>query len=142
MYGLASTADPKLEMGIDPGAVPPSERNASRWSEMDHTARTKQALAGGQLLHPDFAQNVFENAGLSISWNNQPYQRGLAAFHMPLSRPKAYERLIRPIDRVGRVYLAGDSISYQSGWQEGAVRSAWWTLGQIKDHLAAQGSGG
>jgi monoamine oxidase len=34
--------------------------------------------------------------------------------------------------------LAGNSVSYWAGWQEGAVRSAWWTLGQIREHAAAQ----
>lgn len=36
------------------------------------------------------------------------------------------------------LYMAGDRISCLSGWQEGAVRSAWWTLGLIRDRVIAQ----
>jgi monoamine oxidase len=61
-----------------------------------------------------------------------------AAVALPGLRPEAYKRLIELIDLEGRVYLAGNSVSYWAGWQEGAVRSAWWTLGQIREHAAAQ----
>lgn len=131
-------ADDGYRGAVDPATVQPSELYAGRWHEMDHVSRTRHALAGGQRLHPDFSQNVFSNSGLSISWGNQPYQRGLGALDLPLFRPRAYGRLIQPIDQVGRIYLAGDSLSHYPGWQEGAVRSAWWTVGQIKDHVVTQ----
>ena len=123
----------------DPGDMPDSERPAFVWGEMDHASRTKQALAGGAALHPDYRENLYAEDGLSISWNNQPFQYGLMAADMPITRPEAYARLIEPIDRSGRVYLAGDYLSYWSGWQEGAVRSAWWTLDLLRDHAELHG---
>ena len=109
-----------------------------QWGEMDHATRTKHALEGGALLHPGYEENLYAEDGLSISWNNQPFQYGLDVRHMPATRPEAYARLIQPIDKKGRVFLAGDQVSYLSGWQEGAVRSAWWTLGLIRDDVALQ----
>ena len=124
---------------IDPADIPSSQRAAYLWSQMDQTARTKLALEGGELLHPGFTHNVYDEDGISISWDNQPFQLGLTVWDMALTRPEAYAGLIRPIDRAERVYLAGDYLSYWPGWQEGAVRSAWWTLGLIRDHVEAQG---
>jgi len=137
--GTVYPAEMDYKVAVDLSDLPASKRYAARWGEMDQAARTAQALSGGEKLHPGFSQNVYRDSGLSVAWQNQPYQIGVSALHMPTTRPDAYARLIRPIDRVGRVYLAGDSISYDPSWQEGAIRSAWWTLGLIKDHAAAHG---
>ncbi len=121
---------------VDPGSVPESSILGLRWAEMDHAQRTKVALAGGETLHPGFTDHVYSDAGLSVSWNNQPYQFGIGpAF---TARPESYAPLIEPLDRQGRLYLAGDGLSYWGGWQEGAVRSAWWTLQKIFNHTEAQ----
>jgi len=49
-----------------------------------------------------------------------PYQLGGWADDWDCDNP-TYERLLKPD---GRVWVAGDQVSYLSGWQEGAVRSA------------------
>lgn len=130
-----------METGAPVSETPPlpdSETKARRWAQMNQAARTASALAGAEGLHPGFTDMVYNDRGLSVSWDNQPFQRGLGAFDMPYNRPDAYARLIRPLDRGRRIYLAGDGTSYVSGWQEGAVRSAWWALGQIGKHLVAE----
>ncbi|HYM60083.1 MAG TPA: FAD-dependent oxidoreductase [Thermoanaerobaculia bacterium] len=82
--------------------------------------RLKLALKGGQRLHPDFADHVDFNLGLSIAWQDVPYQLGGWADDWTCDQP-VYERLLKP-ER--RFWVAGDQVSYLSGWQEGAVRSA------------------
>jgi monoamine oxidase len=41
---------------------------------------------------------------------------------------------------VGNHYLIGDQISYFTGWQEGAIHSAWHAIADI-DRRERQGSG-
>lgn len=71
-------------------------------------------------MHPDFADHVHINLGLSIAWQDVPYQLGGWADDWTCDQP-VYERLLKP-ER--RFWVAGDQVSYLSGWQEGAVRSA------------------
>jgi monoamine oxidase len=123
---------------VDPSSVPENSITAYRWAEMDHSRRTEVALAGGEAIHPGFTDHVYSDAGLSVSWNNQPYQMGIGPLDDFKARPQSYARLIEPLDRHQRLYLAGDGLSYWGGWQEGAVRSAWWTLQKIFNHTEAQ----
>lgn len=132
-------ADQDYRIAVDPEDLPRNHRYASLWGELDHAERTRQALLNGEKLHPGFTENVYADAGLSIAWQNQPFQIAMNVANIPKTRPQAYARLIQPIDRTGHVYVAGDSCSYWEGWMEGAVRSAWWTLGQIRDHVVANG---
>lgn len=136
-YGAYYQANSHYSLPVDPALVPAHERNAGRWAQMTLQARTEQALIGGEALHPGFTEHVYADRGLSISWDNQPFQLGIGTQNMPKTRPAAYDRLIRPIDRRERVYLAGDYLSYWSGWQEGSVRSVWWTLGLLRDRINA-----
>jgi len=123
---------------LDPDAASASDLFGTRWAGMDHTTRTEVTLRGCEALHPGFRQHIYPESGLSISWDNQPFQYGVDGSHLPVARPDAYARLVRAVDRRGRVYLAGDYLSFLWGWQEGAVRSAWWTVGLLRDHVLAQ----
>ncbi|MFL5028292.1 MAG: hypothetical protein ACJ8E1_00345, partial [Xanthobacteraceae bacterium] len=59
--------------------------------------------------------------GLAIGWNNMEFARfGWADESDPAFGPHA-EMLATP---QGRFHMAGDQITYWSGWQEGAVISA------------------
>ncbi len=136
--GKVYTSDTDYRIPKKPLEIESSELNASRWAEMSQTKRTEQALIGGNALHAGFADKVYADKGMSVSWENQPYQYGIGVYDMPGSRPAAYQRLIYPIDHHDRVYLAGDYLSYWSGWQEGSVRSVWWALGLMKDRIAAE----
>lgn len=83
-------------------------------------ARLELAMAGAKKLHPDFAQHVPIELGLSIAWKNVPYQLGGWADDWHCVNAD-YDRLLQPEKRF---WVAGDQVSYLSGWQEGAVRSA------------------
>jgi Monoamine oxidase len=89
--------------------------------------RLELALKGGKRLHPDFADHVDINLGLSIAWQDVPYQLGGWADDWTCDEP-AYRRLLKP-ER--QFWVAGDQVSSLSGWQEGAVRSALHVIGGI-----------
>jgi monoamine oxidase len=82
--------------------------------------RLELAMAGGKKLHADFAQQVPIELGLSIAWKQVPYQLGGWADDWKCDE-SAYQRLL---NADGRFWVAGDQVSYLSGWQEGAVLSA------------------
>jgi monoamine oxidase len=58
--------------------------------------------------------------GLSIAWQNVPWQLGGWADDWSCDNAIP-QILLKP---EGRFWVAGDQVSYLSGWQEGAVRSA------------------
>jgi monoamine oxidase len=82
--------------------------------------RLDHALRGGQRLHPDFAQHIPKELGLSIAWKQVPYQLGGWADDWKCD-DNVYKRLLKPEQQF---WVAGDQVSYLSGWQEGAVLSA------------------
>ena len=87
--------------------------------------RLEKAMKGGRKLHPDFEKHVPIDLGLSIAWKQVPYQLGGWADDWQCgddnNNSPVYARLLKPD---GRIWAAGDQLSYLSGWQEGAVRSA------------------
>ena len=142
MYGgISYTTDPITQMwypswgyfgkkGILTGAYNYDD-DARRFGEMSLKERLREAMKGGQKLHPDFAEHVPIELGLSIAWQNVPYQLGGWADDWTCQNTDAnYERLLEP---EGRFYVAGDQVSYLSGWQEGAVRSAHHVIRGIAD---------
>jgi monoamine oxidase len=82
--------------------------------------RLTTAMNGAKKLHPDFDKYVPKELGLSIAWKNVPYQLGGWADDWGCDDTN-HTRLLKP---EGRFWVAGDQVSYLSGWQEGAVRSA------------------
>lgn len=131
MYGgISYTTDPITQMwypswayfrqkGILTGAYN-YDRNAIRFGEYSLEKRLDEAMKGGMKLHPDFDKHVPKELGLSIAWQNVPYQLGGWADDW------SCDTKIPPVllKAEGRFWAAGDQLSYWSGWQEGAVRSA------------------
>lgn len=133
MYGgISYTTDPITQMwypswayftkkGILTGAYNYDD-DARAFGTMSLQDRLKTAMKGGEKLHPDFARHVPIDLGLSIAWQNVPHQLGGWADDWTCDNTSAdYQRLLAP---EGRVIVAGDQVSYISGWQEGAVLSA------------------
>jgi len=87
---------------------------------MPHAERMAAALEGGEKLHPGlFERNV--EKGISIAWQNMPNQAGGWAYYKDQAENPAYLSINK---HQGRLILAGDYLSFLSGWMEGAVRSA------------------
>jgi monoamine oxidase len=83
-------------------------------------------------LHREFADPAIvpQDKGLSIAWQNVPFQLGGWADWVdtnPGDR-EAYTRLLRPD---GRFHIVGDQVSTLPGWQEGAMMSAEHVVSQI-----------
>jgi monoamine oxidase len=82
--------------------------------------RLRIATEQGERLHPDYAKYV--EHGIAIGWNNMEFARfGWADESDPTFGANA-QVLMQP---QGRFHMAGDQITYWSGWQEGALISAW-----------------
>jgi monoamine oxidase len=87
---------------------------------MSHAERLAAAREGGEKLHPGrFVPNV--EKGISIAWHNMPNQAGGWAYYKNQAENPDYHFINEP---QGRLVLAGDYLSFLSGWMEGAVRSA------------------
>ncbi|HEX2122612.1 MAG TPA: FAD-dependent oxidoreductase [Thermoanaerobaculia bacterium] len=131
MYGgISYTTDPITQIwypswayfkqkGILTGAYN-YDLNARHFGTMTPQQRLRHAMNGAKKLHPEFDKHVPMELGLSIAWQNVPYQLGGWADDWGCDN-----RIPEPLLRAeGRFWVAGDQVSYLSGWQEGAVRSA------------------
>jgi len=102
-------------------------QRAFDFGKMSLHERLLVAKNGIRKLQPEFGDEsiVPTDLGLSIAWQNVPYQRGGWTDWDPNSAADAaaYERLLQP-DGSGRFYVIGDQISSLPGWQEGAMMSA------------------
>lgn len=88
------------------GALPPAERTA-------------RALTEGVKIHPQYRAE-YENA-FSIAWERVPYTKGGWAAWDDVGRRDLYPILNRAD---GRIYFAGEHLSYLTGWMAGALESA------------------
>jgi len=83
--------------------------------------RLEQAIAEGNRIHPNYGTEVDRSTGMSIGWGKIPYQVGGWAEWSSEARESFYPVLTEPD---GPIYLAGEHMSYLTGWQEGSVLSA------------------
>lgn len=97
---------------------------AAQFGRLSHADRLQLALEGGEKLHPGFESLVHAENGLSIAWQYMPFQAGGWAAEPYARAPVLYRWLNEAQPFGGRLYLAGDYLSYLPGWQEGAVRAA------------------
>lgn len=83
--------------------------------------RLEQAIAEGNRIHSNYGTEVDRSTGMSIGWGKMPHQLGGWAEWSSEARESAYPVLTEPD---GPLYLAGEHMSYLTGWQEGSVLSA------------------
>ena len=134
MYGgISYTTDPITQIwypswgyfkqkGILTGAYMYDD-DAVRYGEMSIQERLVEAMKGAKKLHPDFDKHVPIDLGLSIAWQNVPWQLGGWADDWSCHK-EIPDLLLNAEPDKKRFWVAGDQVSYWSGWQEGAVRSA------------------
>ena len=105
---------------------------ADAFGELPLSDRLRDAREQAARLHPEFADRAIvpEDKGISIAWQNIPYQRGGWANWKAEEKDHAdaYERLLAP-DR--HFHIVGDQVSTLPGWQEGAMMSAEHVVEQI-----------
>jgi len=103
------------------------EARAQFMTALSPAQRKQLALEGAERLHPEFRASVPVDKGITIAWKNIPYETGGWAAWDQTDR-QYYATLLQPD---GRFWVAGDQVSYLDGWQEGAIRSAWWVMDGI-----------
>lgn len=105
---------------------------AARISARKPADRAKFAVEAGQKIFPQYAES-FENA-FSFSWHLAEHNLGGWAEWSDEGRKSAYPLLNEPD---GRIYLAGEHLSYLTGWQAGAIESAWAQIGKLHARVQA-----
>ena len=105
---------------------------------MTPAERIRHALAIGSKIHPDVYEREFES-GFSVAWHLVPHSLGGWASWSGDARREHYPTLNEPD---GRLYLAGEHLSYMTGWMSGAIESAWLQIEKIHDHAQARAEAG
>ena len=92
---------------------------AERFNAQPVAERLRQAKEQGDKLHDGYSKYV--EHGVAIGWNNMEFQRMGWAEESDPSFGQHAKVLTEP---QGRFHMAGDQLTYWSGWQEGALLSA------------------
>jgi monoamine oxidase len=92
----------------------------------------KFAVDFGQKVFPQYAENA--ETAFSIAWHRVPYNMGGWVMWDEDGRKDAYPILTEPD---GRIYLAGEHLSYITGWQEGALESSWQQMTKLNKRVHA-----
>ena len=101
-------------------------------SALSPQERAEFALAAGQKIFPAY-RSSFESA-FSVAWHRVQYNLGGWAEWKEDSRKSAYPVLL---EGEGRVLLAGEHLSYLTGWQAGAIESAWLQIEKLHARASA-----
>ena len=96
--------------------------------------RTERGLANGEKLHPGQFRRHYDGRSLPVDWKRVPYSLGGWESWSDDARREHFPVLLEP---QGRVYFAGAYLSYLTGWQTGAVESAWYQLERLHANAAA-----
>ena len=99
---------------------------AARISALKPAARAAYAVAAGQKVFPAYKDSY--ETSFSKSWHLDEHNLGGWAEWSDESRATAYPVLCQPD---GRLYFAGEHLSYIGGWQAGAIESAWQQIGRL-----------
>jgi len=104
--------------GVLIGAYIWSDEIGAAFGRMAPAERLEAAILSGEKVHPGYRNEVAR--GVAVAWENVPYSKGAWAEWSQSARGHAYRLLSEPD---GPIYLAGEHLSYLTGWQEGAVLS-------------------
>lgn len=94
--------------------------NAAKVSARSPADRAAMAVAYGQKIFPAYRDSY--ESSFSVAWHRVKYNLGGWGMWSDEARATAYPVLCEPD---GRIYLAGEHMSYIGGWQAGAFESAW-----------------
>jgi monoamine oxidase len=103
---------------------------ASEFGKRNTAERAGLSRDGISLFHPGMESML--SRPISVAWQNVPYSESAFAHWDPYTRERTYPILNRPD---GRIYLAGEHLSYWDSWQEGAVRSAHAVSAAVDMHM-------
>lgn len=101
-------------------------------SAMTPQERAEFAIAAGEKIFPAY-RTSFDSA-FSVAWHRVQYNLGGWADWNDESRKNSYPLLL---EGEGRVLLAGEHLSYLTGWQAGAIESAWQQIAKLHERASA-----
>jgi monoamine oxidase len=102
------------------GSLSPAEREA-------------HILKQGRKIHPQY-DDTFETS-FSVFWHRVPYSQGGWAIYSQATRDQFYPTLNEPD---GPIYLAGEHLSYLTGWMAGALESAQNVVTALHERVLSQ----
>jgi monoamine oxidase len=108
------------------------DRDAIELGRLAPADRLARVLAEGRTLHPQY-DSAFET-GFSVAWQRISYTEGGWAAYTGDQRDHFYPTLNQPD---GPFYLAGEHLTYLTGWMEGALQSAHRVVGLLHARFAA-----
>ncbi len=94
-----------------------TDKNAELYAGMKHAERLRRAIDQGVQIHGEKYRRDLASS-VSVAWRRQPHIEG-AWVHWP-----SYEGAFLLREPAGRVYFAGDWLTYLIAWQAGAFDSA------------------
>ena len=124
------TAGLQRAKGILVGAYIWSEDLGNAFAAKPPAQRLSDTLNDVAHLHPQAARYLGQ--GVSVAWKNVPYTRGAWAEWSSTARATQFPVLLKGD---GPFLFAGEHMSFITGWQEGAVRSAHKVLGDIAERM-------
>jgi monoamine oxidase len=105
---------------------------AVAFGELSLAEQVEQALERSERIHPGQFREHYDGKAFSIAWHRTRYsEAGWSAW----SPPDRQEHLPVLREPQGRIYFAGDYISSLSGWQVGAIESAWTQIEKIHSNV-------
>ena len=104
--------------------------DAAEFSAKSFKERVEYCLDVGETVFPGQYRSNFDSA-FSWCWHKAKYNLGGWAQWSEEGRKTAYPKLLEP---QGRIYLAGEHLSYLTGWQAGAIESAWQQIAKLHQH--------
>ena len=116
--------------GILVGAYIWSEDVGNAFAAKPLAQRLSDTLGDVAHLHPDAPRWLGQ--GVSVAWKNIPYTRSGWAEWSREARATQFPLLLKGD---GPYLFAGEHMSFITGWQEGAVRSAHKVLGDIAERM-------
>ena len=98
--------------------------NPQAFAALSHEERLQVCRDSVEALHP--GKSGLLGKGVTVAWGLTPWSEGVGAMwpgglSSVSARPPAYAELLKP---EGPIVFAGEHLSYQPTWQEGAVLSA------------------
>lgn len=98
--------------------------NPDAFAALSHQQRERICRESVEALHPGRSHLLSNPA--TVAWGLTPYSEGVGAMWArgpgsPSPRPPIYDELLKP---EGPIVFAGEHLSYQPTWQEGAALSA------------------
>ena len=95
-----------------------NQDNPQKFADYSNEKRLRVSRDSVEALHP--GRSKLLSKGVSVGWGLVPYSEGVGAL-WPNNRGTQYAELLRP---EGPIVFAGEHLSYQGLWQEGAALSA------------------